>query len=138
MDDKFCPPQGGGCEPQWAFGAWWILSVVGIALFVLYLRYRSQRLEHLAVGLGLSPNQLVVWRRGGPTRAGRWLVFGVVEVSLAIGAVVGVSADSFLMGFQAATIPLGVGVAAAMLYDLRWLRTLHPTADDIEPLDPNQ
>lgn len=101
-----------------------------------YGRYRRRWLERLAVDLGLSPGQFVVWRRG-ENRWSRWLAFGAIETSLVTVVVVGVVTRNVAMGFESFIIPVGVYFAILLAMDLRWLWTLHPTPEDIEPLDPS-
>ena len=54
------------------------------------------------------------------------------------GDVVGIGTRSVVIGVQATVVPLGVIFGVLMLLDLKWLLTLHPTPEDIEPLDPDQ
>ena len=136
MDDQFCSATGAFCEPQWVFGAWWLFIVVGVLVVAAYGRYRRRRLEHLAASLGLAPDQRVVWLRGGSSAQFRWVGFVAIEVGLVTLLIVGISTRNVIIGLQATVVPLGVIFGLLMLLDLRWLLTLHPTPDDIEPLDP--
>ena len=65
-----------------------------------------------------------------------WLVVGTAAVSIATFIVVGVLTRSVEVGIDALFVPWGAAFGIAMLFDLKWLLTLHPTAEDIEPLDP--
>ena len=137
MDDQYCSATG-FCEPQWAFAAWWLFVVLGILVVLGYDRFRSRRLARLAADLGLAPNQRVFWRRGGSTTLAVWLVVATGAVSIATLIVVGVLTRSVEVGIDALIVPWGVAFGIVMLFDLKWLLTLHPTPDDIEPLDPPQ
>ena len=128
----------GLCEPQWVFGAWWLLIVIGLLVTAAYGRFRRRRLAHLAAGLGLAPDQRVVWLRGGSSAQSRWVGFVAIEVALVTLLIVGISTHSVIIGLQATVVPLGVIFGLVMLMDMRWLLALHPTPDDIEPLDPDE
>ena len=52
--------------------------------------------------------------------------------------VVGIGTRGVVIGVQATVVPFGVIFAVLMLLDLKWLLTMHPTPEDIEPLDPDQ
>jgi hypothetical protein len=138
VDDQFCSATGAFCEPQWVFGAWWLFLVVGGLVVLGYDRFRTRRLARLAADLGLAPNQRVVWLRGGSTAPSKWLGFIAIEIALVTVLVVGIGTRSVVIGVQATVVPFGACFGILLLLDLRWLLTLHPTPDDIEPLDPDQ
>jgi hypothetical protein len=135
VDDQYCSATG-FCEPQWAFAAWWLFLVLGILAVLAYGRFRARRLEHLAAGLGLAPNQRVVWLRGGSTAHATWLVIGTSAASIATFVAVGVLTRSVAIGLDSLIVPWGAAFGIVMLLDLKWLLTLQPTPEDIEPLDP--
>lgn len=138
MDNEYCSPTG-LCEPQWVFGAWWTLIVVGVVVATAYGRYRARRLSRIAASLGLAPNQMVVWRRWDPAGVdwlSRWILGAAFVLAIAAGVVAGAATKSFLVGADAALVPLAVAFGVLMVMDIWWLLRLHPTVNDIEPLDP--
>lgn len=137
MDDQVCGATG-LCEPQWVFGVCWALIVVGVVILAIYGRYRRRRLDRLADSLGLSSNQIVLWRRWSPGRAeaiNRLVVHGMLVAAIATGLVVGAATNNFVIGVQAGLVPIAITAGVAVVMDIWWLVRLHPTVDDIEPLD---
>ena len=113
--------------------------VVGVLLLAAYSRYRTRRLERLAESLGLSANQIVVWRRWSPGRAdsiNRLVVHAMLVAAIATGIVVGAATNNLAIALQASLVPIAITAGVAMVMDIRWLLRLHPTVEDIEPLDP--